>query len=65
MFYILALVLFILFLSAAIKIQVFPYALQLRYLQTLREVSAESNSATLLPIPIDLFEPFLKKNKSE
>ncbi len=49
---------------AAEVIQDFPYALQLRYLQTLREVSAESNSTTLFPIPIDLFEPFFKKNKS-
>ena len=37
-----------------------PIALQLRYLQTLREVSAESNSTTLFPIPIDLFKPFLQ-----
>jgi len=51
--------------EAAKTIQDFPVALQLRYLQTLREVSAESNSTTLFPIPIDLFEPFFKKNKSE
>jgi len=51
--------------EAAKTIEDFPYALQLRYLQTLREVSAESNSTTLFPIPIDLFEPFFKKNKSE
>jgi len=38
-----------------------PEALQLRYLQTLREVSSESNSTTLFPIPIDLFTPFIKK----
>jgi regulator of protease activity HflC (stomatin/prohibitin superfamily) len=50
--------------EAANVIQDFPMALQLRYLQTLREVSAESNSTTLFPIPIDLFEPFLKKIKS-
>ena len=50
--------------QAAQLIQDFPYALQLRYLQTLREVSAENNSTTLFPIPIDLFEPFFKKNKS-
>jgi hypothetical protein len=36
-------------------------ALQLRFLQTLREVAAENNSTTLFPIPVDLFEPFLKK----
>jgi len=35
-------------------------ALQLRYLQTLREVSAENNSTTLFPIPIDLFKPFIQ-----
>jgi len=51
--------------DAAKTIQDFPYALQLRYLQTLREVAAEGNSTTLFPIPIDLFEPFFKKNKSE
>jgi len=50
--------------EAAQLIQDFPYALQLRYLQTLREVSAENNSTTLFPIPIDLFEPFFKKNRS-
>lgn len=36
-----------------------PAALQLRYLQTLREVAAENNSTTLFPIPIDLFKPFI------
>jgi regulator of protease activity HflC (stomatin/prohibitin superfamily) len=36
-----------------------PMALQLRYLQTLREISSENNSTTLFPIPIDLFKPFL------
>ena len=47
--------------EAAKTIQDFPIALQLRYLQTLREVSAENNSTTLFPIPIDLFKPFFKK----
>ncbi len=37
-----------------------PAALQLRYLQTLREVASENNSTTLFPIPIDLFKPFVK-----
>ncbi len=36
-----------------------PMALQLRYLQTLREISAENHSTTVFPIPIDLFKPFL------
>jgi len=46
--------------EAARIISEHPIALQLRYLQTLREVSAESNSTTLFPIPIDLFRPFLQ-----
>jgi regulator of protease activity HflC (stomatin/prohibitin superfamily) len=37
-----------------------PMSLQLRYLQTLREIAAEKNSTTLFPIPIDLITPFLK-----
>jgi regulator of protease activity HflC (stomatin/prohibitin superfamily) len=46
--------------EAAAIIQTAPAALQLRYLQTLREVAAENNSTTLFPIPIDLFEPFVE-----
>jgi regulator of protease activity HflC (stomatin/prohibitin superfamily) len=46
--------------QAAEIISEHPMALQLRYLQTLREVSSENNSTTLFPIPIDLFKPFLK-----
>ncbi len=38
-----------------------PITIQLRYLQTLREVAAENNSVTLFPIPIDLLTPFLQK----
>ncbi|MFH1874019.1 MAG: slipin family protein [Pseudomonadota bacterium] len=38
-----------------------PMALQMRYLQTLREVASENNTTTLFPIPIDLFKPFLEK----
>ncbi len=37
-----------------------PITLQLRYLQTLREIAAEKNSTTLFPIPIDLLSPFIK-----
>ncbi len=46
--------------EAASIISEHPIALQLRYLQTLREVAAENNSTTLFPIPIDLFTPFQK-----
>jgi regulator of protease activity HflC (stomatin/prohibitin superfamily) len=46
--------------AAADIIEKSPIALQLRYLQTLREIASEHNSTTLFPIPIDLFRPFLK-----
>jgi len=48
--------------EAASIIAEHPEALQLRYLQTLREISSEGNSTTLFPIPIDLLKPFLKKD---
>jgi regulator of protease activity HflC (stomatin/prohibitin superfamily) len=35
-----------------------PIAYQLRYLQTVTEVSAEQNSTLVIPIPIDLLKPF-------
>jgi len=47
--------------EAAAIIQKYPEALQLRYLQTVKEIAAENNSTTLFPIPIDLLNPFLKK----
>ncbi len=37
-----------------------PIGLQLRYLQTVNEMATESNTTTIFPIPIDLFQPFLK-----
>ena len=40
-----------------------PIALQLRYLQTLREVAAENNSTTIFPVPIDLLTPFMQLAK--
>jgi regulator of protease activity HflC (stomatin/prohibitin superfamily) len=40
-----------------------PEALQLRYLQTMREIASESNTTTLFPLPIDLLTPFIKKLK--
>lgn len=49
--------------EAAGIIQKHPEALQLRYLQTLREVSSESNTTTLFPLPIDLLTPFVKKSQ--
>ena len=51
--------------QAAAMISKEPIALQLRYLQTMREISSEHNTTTFLPVPIDLFTPFLKKNGDE
>ena len=49
--------------EAAVIIAKEPTALQLRFLQTLVEVSAEKNSTTIFPVPIDLLEPFMKRHK--
>ncbi|UCF82702.1 MAG: slipin family protein, partial [Desulfobacteraceae bacterium] len=40
-----------------------PEALQLRYLQSLREISAENSSTILFPIPVDLLRRFLNRAK--
>jgi regulator of protease activity HflC (stomatin/prohibitin superfamily) len=47
--------------QAAALISKEPIALQLRYLQTMREMANERNTTTFLPLPIDLFSAFLKK----
>jgi regulator of protease activity HflC (stomatin/prohibitin superfamily) len=41
-----------------------PVTLQLRYLQTLKEIASENNSTTVFPIPMDLFEPFLNLRRA-
>jgi len=46
--------------EAAQIIQDRPMALQLRYLQTIREMASENNSTTVFPLPIDLFRVFFK-----
>ncbi len=46
--------------QAAALISKEPIALQLRFLQTMREISSEHNTTTFLPVPIDLFAPFSK-----
>jgi hypothetical protein len=40
-----------------------PIALQLRFLQTMKEISREHNCTTILSIPIDLFAPFIKRSE--
>jgi len=47
--------------QAAAMIAKEPIALQLRYLQTMREMASEHNTTTFLPLPIDLLSAFLKK----
>jgi regulator of protease activity HflC (stomatin/prohibitin superfamily) len=37
-----------------------PTSLQLRLFQTLSEIASEKNSTIILPVPIDLFEPYLR-----
>ncbi len=51
--------------EAAEIIQKYPTALQLRYLQTVNEMSAETNSTTIFPIPLELFKPFLRLYEKE
>jgi len=40
-----------------------PGAMQLRYLQSMREIASERSSMTILPIPIDLITPFVEMAK--
>ena len=49
--------------EAAGIIREHPEALQLRYLQTMREISSESNSTTFFPVPIDLLKVFFRKDE--
>ncbi len=39
-----------------------PTALQLRLFQTMNEIANQQNSTIILPIPIDLFKPYLSQN---
>lgn len=47
--------------QAAALISTQPIALQPRFLQTMREISSEHSTTTFLPVPIDLFSPFIKR----
>jgi regulator of protease activity HflC (stomatin/prohibitin superfamily) len=38
-----------------------PVSLQLRYLQTLTEISSEKSTTMIIPLPMELLTPFLKK----
>jgi regulator of protease activity HflC (stomatin/prohibitin superfamily) len=47
--------------DAALVIEKHPVALQLRYLQTLLEVSGSGTSTIIFPAPVDIIRPFLEK----
>ncbi|NOZ83270.1 MAG: slipin family protein [Epsilonproteobacteria bacterium] len=49
--------------DAASIISTHPEALQLRFLQTVREVSTDHNSTLILPLPIELLKAFIKDPK--
>ncbi len=53
--------------EAASVLAVEPAALQLRYLQTLSEISTEHSSSIIFPIPIDILRPFydMERKKQE
>jgi regulator of protease activity HflC (stomatin/prohibitin superfamily) len=50
--------------QAASMISAQPIALQLRFLQTMNEISSEHNTKTILPVPINLLAPFTKRSES-
>ncbi|GLH70994.1 membrane protein [Geothrix rubra] len=47
--------------QAAAMIAEQPIALQLRFLQTMVEIASEHNTTTFVPLPSELFGPFMKK----
>ena len=51
--------------QAAGMIAAQPIALQLRFLQTMAEIASEHNTTTFVPLPIELFTPFMKKSGDE
>ena len=50
--------------EAAEIISKHPEALQLRFLQTLKEIGSENNTTVVFPVPIDLLTPFMKAAES-
>jgi regulator of protease activity HflC (stomatin/prohibitin superfamily) len=47
--------------DAALVLEHHPVALQLRYLQTLIEISGSASNTIVFPAPVDLIRPFLEK----
>jgi regulator of protease activity HflC (stomatin/prohibitin superfamily) len=50
--------------DAALVIETHPIALQLRYLQTLIEISTSPATTIVFPAPLDLIKPFLEQTNS-
>ncbi len=42
-----------------------PITLQLRFLQTMLEISSERSTTTFLPLPIELFRPFMESARAD
>ena len=51
--------------DAANLMSVNPVSIQLRYLQTLTEISVEKNSTIIFPVPVDLLEGLYNSTKSD
>jgi len=51
--------------EAANIISVYPAAIQLRFLQTLTEVSTEKNSTMIVPLPLGLLTAFMQRKEKE
>jgi len=47
--------------EAAEVLMRFPVAVQLRYLQTMREIASERNTTTFFPLPMDLLGPLITR----
>jgi len=47
--------------EAARVLSKYPVSVQLRFLQTLKEIATEQNSTIIFPVPIDLIEAFINK----
>ncbi|GAG94359.1 unnamed protein product, partial [marine sediment metagenome] len=47
--------------EAAKVLSRYPASIQLRFLQTLKEIGAEQNSTIVFPVPIDLVKVFIEK----
>jgi len=47
--------------NAARVLSEYPVSVQLRFLQTLKEIATEQNSTIVFPVPIDLVDAFMQK----